>query len=490
MSDESPIRAKMNPDRALRLYEAVLSNTPDLVYVFDVNHRFTYANEALLRMWGKTWDEAIGKNCLELGYEPWHAAMHDREIEQVIATKKAVRGEVPFTGTNGRRIYDYIFVPVIGPNGDVEAIAGTTRDVTERKLDEEKLAQQARLLDLSSDAIIVRSLENRILFWNHGAERLYGWKAEEVLGKDLQKLLKIRFPKLLSEINQELSQNGNWSGELVVTAQLGQRVPVLCRKTLDRDEQGNPVAVLESHTDITHRKKSEEAIVAGRLLQVQDEERRRIARELHDSAGQTLAALSMNLMPLERDGMPPSAAKMIKESLDLIATLSRELRTISHLLHPPLLDEVGLASALRAFIDGFNERSKIKVSLEIPDDFPRLPQDVETAIFRIVQEALTNVHRHSGSPVAKVRIAPAETQILVEIVDEGKGIAVEKQKAMDSGTRLGVGIRGMGERVRQLGGTLNITFGRHGTIVAVTFPIDRESSMLGTGTDLQLWVRN
>jgi len=125
--------------RRTRLYEAVLSSTPDLVYIFDLAHRFIYANQALLAMWGRTWDEAIGRNCLELGYEPWHAAMHDREIELAVATKQPVRGEVPFTGTNGRRVYDYIFVPVIGADGNVEAVAGTTRDVTERKEAEQQL---------------------------------------------------------------------------------------------------------------------------------------------------------------------------------------------------------------------------------------------------------------------------------------------------------------------------------------------------------------
>jgi PAS domain S-box-containing protein len=128
-------------DQQSGFYHAILSSTPDLVYVFDLQHRFTYANQALLTMWGKSWEEAIGKNCLELGYEPWHAAMHDREIEQVIATKQLVRGEVPFTGTHGQRIYDYIFVPVIGTTGHVEAIAGTTRDVTERKLGEAELRE-------------------------------------------------------------------------------------------------------------------------------------------------------------------------------------------------------------------------------------------------------------------------------------------------------------------------------------------------------------
>jgi PAS domain S-box-containing protein len=132
-AEESLEQAKADVERQRRLYEAILTNTPDLAYVFNLEHRFIYANEGLLKMWGKTRDEALGKNCLELGYEPWHAAMHDREIDQVVATKQAVRGEVPFSGTLGRRIYDYILVPVLGPDGKVEAIAGTTRDVTDYK---------------------------------------------------------------------------------------------------------------------------------------------------------------------------------------------------------------------------------------------------------------------------------------------------------------------------------------------------------------------
>jgi PAS domain S-box-containing protein len=139
-------RLAAESEKRRRLYEAALSNTPDLVYVFDLDHRFVYANEGLLRMWGKTWEEAIGKNCLELGYEEWHAAMHDREIKQVIATRQPIKGEVPFTGTFGRRIYEHIFVPVVGENGEVEAVAGTTRDVTERKALEGRLLGQAEQL--------------------------------------------------------------------------------------------------------------------------------------------------------------------------------------------------------------------------------------------------------------------------------------------------------------------------------------------------------
>jgi PAS domain S-box-containing protein len=135
---EDLARVTGESERRRRLYETFLSNTPDLAYVFDLEHRFAYANDVLLRMWGRNWEDAIGKTCLELGYEPWHAEMHDREIEQVKATKKPIRGEVPFEGAFGRRIYDYIFVPVFGPDGEVEAIAGTTRDVTERKASEEE----------------------------------------------------------------------------------------------------------------------------------------------------------------------------------------------------------------------------------------------------------------------------------------------------------------------------------------------------------------
>lgn len=144
--------AQERTERQRRVYEAILTNTPDLAYVFDLQHRFIYANEGLLKMWGRTWDEAIGKNCLELGYEPWHAAMHDREIEQVVATRKPIRGEVAFTGSFGRRIYDYIFVPVIGADGGVEAVAGTTRDVTERTQVEEMLRTSEQRVRLAADA--------------------------------------------------------------------------------------------------------------------------------------------------------------------------------------------------------------------------------------------------------------------------------------------------------------------------------------------------
>lgn len=179
-------------ERLRRLYETILATIPDFVYIFDLNFRFTYANDALLTMWGKTWDEAIGKNCLELGYPAWHAAKHDRELTQVLTTGRPVQDEVPFIGTHGLRIYDYIFVPVFGANGEIEAIAGTTRDVTERKHMEQELQSRAEELaeaDRKKDefiALLAHELRNPLAPVRNGLRIL------ELAENDPQTLSQVR----------------------------------------------------------------------------------------------------------------------------------------------------------------------------------------------------------------------------------------------------------------------------------------------------------
>jgi PAS domain S-box-containing protein len=212
--------------------------------------------------------------------------------------------------------------------------------------------------------------------------------------------------------------------------------------------------------------------LSARLLQVQDEERRRIARELHDSVGQLLAAVKMNISAVQATALDPVAAKAAAENLSLIDQISDDIRTVSYLLHPPLLDEVGLPSALEWYIQGFSERSKIPVSLDIDGDFGRLDKDMEIAIFRMVQECLTNVHRHSNSPRAGVRLAQKQGQIVVEIADAGRGIPPEKQDGLKASGQMGVGFRGMRERIAQLGGVLEIHSNGKGTVVAATVPFE------------------
>jgi signal transduction histidine kinase len=217
--------------------------------------------------------------------------------------------------------------------------------------------------------------------------------------------------------------------------------------------------------------------LSARLLQLQDDERRRIARELHDSVGQMLAALNMNLSSVRADvERLAKTASALTDSENLVQQMSTEVRTISHLLHPPLLDEAGLASALRWYVDGFVLRSKIKVALDLPEDFGRLPRESETAIFRVVQECLTNIHRHSESPIARIRLRQRDDQVSVEIEDKGKGIPPEKQEEMNSSGTPGVGVRGMRERLRQLGGTLEFRSNGSGTLVTVQLPLTESSS--------------
>jgi PAS domain S-box-containing protein len=230
-------------------------------------------------------------------------------------------------------------------------------------------------------------------------------------------------------------------------------------------------AALEA--EISDRKRAELSLreLTGRLLVTQDEERRHMARELHDSAGQTLAALGMSLSVLQTasTGNDAEVARLAAESLRLSDDLTREIRTLSYLLHPPLLDEVGLTSALRWYVYGFAERSKIGVELDLPEKAARLPKDLELVIFRVVQESLTNIHRHSGSSSARIYLRHSDHTVELEISDRGKGISVEKQQEM-TGAKAGVGVRGMQERVRQFGGKLQIVSDLGGTKVIVNLP--------------------
>ncbi len=211
--------------------------------------------------------------------------------------------------------------------------------------------------------------------------------------------------------------------------------------------------------------------LSARLLQTQDEERRRIARELHDGVGQLLAALSMEIFNLsrERDGVNPCAASSLGNIESLVAQMNKDIRTMSHLLHPPLLDEVGLASALTNYVKGFAERSGIQVSLDLPDTIERLDRDYELSLFRIVQECLTNIHRHSGSKTAGIRVAREGGALVLEVRDQGRGMSSDRLSEIQwRGS--GVGIRGMRERVLQFAGTMNIKSDDTGTRIRVVFP--------------------
>jgi PAS domain S-box-containing protein len=306
-----------------------------------------------------------------------------------------------------------------------------------------------------------------VVYCNLSLAQLLGVPRESVIGRYLQDFLapedQAACQKLLKE-NQSLPTEG----EMHVRLADGRLIPANFSFTaLARDKSATGVLI----TDLTAKKQILE--FAARLQTMQDEERRRLARELHDSVGQMLAALSMNIGMVQAQShkLDSLGARAISENAHLVEQVSREIRTISHLLHPPLLDVAGLASALRWYVDGFSERSHIKVDLDIPNDFGRLPDEMEIAIFRIVQECLTNIHRHSGSPTATIRLIQEGERLTVQVQDHGRGIPLEKQRALIESGLGGVGFAGMRERLRQLGGTLEIRSGGTGTLVGATLKV-------------------
>jgi signal transduction histidine kinase len=218
-------------------------------------------------------------------------------------------------------------------------------------------------------------------------------------------------------------------------------------------------------------RESEESLrhLTARLLQMQDEERRKFSRELHDSLGQYLAGVKMSL---DMFSQTEPANDLLVRAIQLLDQSIAETRTISHLLHPPLLDEVGFASAAKWYLEGFSERSGVAVTIDLPDDLGRLPRPLELGLFRILQESLTNIHRHSKSTKAEVALKPSSEKVILQIKDHGKGIPQELLAAFrKKGTTFGVGLTGMRERVRELGGELDIQSSPTGTLISVTLPL-------------------
>jgi PAS domain S-box-containing protein len=320
-------------ERRRRLYETVLSNTPDLVYVFDLEHRFTYANAVLLQMWGKTFEEAVGKTCWELGYEPWHAAMHDREIEEVKATRAPIRGEVPFNGTFGRRIYDYIFVPILGPDGEVEAVAGTTRDVTERKRFEEDLRDSElrfRTITNAMPQMVWTALPDGSIDYHN--ERFYdfvglpagaaggtSW-AEDLLHPDDREAGHARWV-------HSIASGAPYEATYRLRHHSGEYRWILARALALRSESGEIVKWLGTDTDIHAAKLTEEALQAANHRK--DEFLAMLAHELRNPlAPISAAAQVLRLVPNNADKVR-QYSEVISRQVSHMTTLVNDLLDVS-----------------------------------------------------------------------------------------------------------------------------------------------------------------
>ena len=345
-------------------------------------------------------------------------------------------------------------------------------------------ADQFRLLvDAVQDyAIFMLDPEGNVTSWNNGGQRIKGYSASEIIGRHFSVFYtdeERRAGKPEKQLKLATEQ-GRVEHEGWRVRKDGSRFWANVTLTAIRNGKGELIGFGKVTRDFTERKKMQKRVADSEkslrdlslhLLRTQDEERRRIGRDLHDSLGQYLAALKMKLEMMARRA--PSD-EHLAESIRLVDESIKEVRTLSYLLHPPLLEESGLASAVQWYLDGFAARSHISVTFDRDPGFPRLPRDLELAMFRILQEALTNVHRHAGSPTAQIRLRMRDSNAVLEVQDQGKGIARELLEQAGYEWSLGIGLRGMSERMQQLGGHLELSSTPDtGTTVTAIAPLER-----------------
>ena len=358
-------------------------------------------------------------------------------------------------------------------------------DLTERSRAESALRSSEQkfrtLAETAHDAIISSDRGGSIVFWNRGAGQIFGYAPGEALGRPIQMLVPERFQAAYSQgLAQYLAQPGDklvpGTAELLGCKKDGTEFPIdLSYGAWVANQEIFFTALIR---DLTDRKRTEQALreLSGRVLRLQDEERSRLARELHDGTSQALAAMHLHLAALE-NVLPQGntvARASIDELISLVSSAGSELRTVTHLLHPPLLEQTGLSEAIRWYAEGFGQRSGIRVETRIEDALPRFHADFERAAFRIVQETLANIHRHSGSKMAQIGMELKGRSLTLEIKDQGRGIAPE---ILNGPARWGVGIRGMKERVRLLGGELDIKSDDNGTILRASLPIEAGATL-------------
>ena len=495
------------------------------------DHRYTFVNQEYLKLTGRSRPEDfVGKTVREALPE-FEGQPFLGLLDQVYATG------VPHIGKESKVIlnnsagvpqdvfHNFIYQPQRGMSGAVERILVHVVDVTEQVLarrDIESRAREASLLASivasSDDAIVSKNLDGIITSWNKSAERIFGYSAEEAVGRHITLIIppdryheedeiisrirrgepidhfetvRMRKDGTLLDVSLTISPVRNAAGKVIGASKVARDITERKQTVLflrESEEKYRELAqrlelevasrtreIEERNSDIIRQSELLRDL-SRRLLQAQDEERRRIARELHDSAGQTLTVLGMTIALIGKSA--PKRADLhqqLRDAEQLVQQLHQEIRTMSYLLHPPLLDEAGLRAALTWYVEGLRSRSGLQMTLEIDEGFERLPRDMELVVFRLVQESLTNIHRHSGSKTAAIRIFRDAGSVMLEIRDQGKGMSQQKLTEIQS-RGSGVGIRGMRERVRQFQGDLQIDSSDAGTRVLVTIPMPKSVS--------------
>jgi len=473
------------------------------IVLLGPNDETLFANRAVLDIFGVREEEVLGKSTVQFKDIPIRENGQEIPFSEIpgpraIASKKPVHGEVVGWRRAGSSEILWTLVdaiPHLNQQGEVANVILSISDITERKKAEQALRESEErfrtLIESLHVGVTLMGPRAEILFANNAALEIFGLSPEQVLGKTSEDLGLIALredgtelpfslrpaPRALATGQAVRSEVIGWRrpGEEEVLWTLGEVVPL-------SSKDGKPEKLVTAFSDITKRKEAEEALhlLSARLLRLQDEERRRLGRELHDSLAQSVMAVNLDLAQVARSSVPlgKNAKHALSEARKVLREMSREIRTLSYLLHPPVLDELGLASAVKEYAHGFSERSGIALEIDIQPDFARMPQEAETAFFRIVQESLANIQKHSGSSTGTIRLWNGLGRVQLEIKDRGCGMtAISRGNGgVPIASRLGVGILGMRERMAQLGGTLEVQSNASGTAVHATIPLALEGT--------------
>jgi PAS domain S-box-containing protein len=451
----------------------VLDTTPALIHTARPDGYLDYFN--------KGWLEYVGLTLEDLQGWGWTDAVHPQDVKAAVNSWRAsIASGEPFVHEVRIRRADGEYrwmlarkVPLRNECGNIVKWFGSIVDIEDRKRAER---QSRELIDAIPQQIWSSPPDGTLDYCNERWRSYTGLGLEQLRGDGWQSMLHPDDRERVLKAWHESVTNGTpYEQEERHRRADGQYRWFLARGVPLRDADGRILRWYGTNTDIEDRKQAEEKLerLSGQLLQSQDEERRRISRELHDSTGQNLAALTTYLSQLETS-IPSTARELCalaSRCQELAVQCVREVRTLSYLMYPPMLDETGLADAIRHFVDGFTTRSGIKVELEVNPNFGRLKEDVELALFRVVQESLTNIHRHSGSIRAKVLLDRRPDYVTVEVRDTGRGTS-NKNPGTSRGIpfQIGIGISSMIERVKLIGGRLEIVSGAGGTTVRATVP--------------------
>jgi PAS domain S-box-containing protein len=453
-------------------YRDLVEHSTDLICTYNLEGRLLSVNELPARLLGYSREEILQKPMREF-LLPEARAQFDESLLRIQKDGFVKGSMVVLTKTGERRIWE--FHNTLRTDGVSSPIVrGIAHDVTDQKrmeralrLSEEKFS---KAFLASPYAIVISTLEDgELLDVNDSFVREMGFFREESIGRTSVELGLWNCSDRDDFLNEFRQAGRVCSKQLTIRTKSDQNLIVNVSSELL--EVGGRKCLLSVCEDITERKRAEEQLrrLSGQLLRSQDEERRSIARDLHDSTGQNLVVLATSLAQLQASIPPTSrkSRKLVSESQALADQCIREVRTLSYLLHPPMLEEAGLEDAICLYAEGFTKRSGIQVHLEVSPQLGRLERDVELTLFRVVQESLTNIRRHSGSLQAKIRISRDPAKITLEISDRGSGIS-ENQQNGRSLRGLGVGIASMQERVKLIGGRLDIESSCCGTMVQVT----------------------